>query len=430
MVKTLINRRAVLGSCLAMPFVRKAAFAGVINPAGGDQTAMLQKAIVDAGKSGGIVQLGAGTFRTDVLTVKYNITIQGLPGLTTLMSTGGGKIFSIRSASSVNLQGLHLSAKSDKGNLLTAEGIENLIVQDCNFEGGEAGIRAASCGGRIIGSRFRFQEDAGCQIIDSKAFSVRGNHLSDISNNGIQVWRSEKGEDGTVVTENHISRIASKAGGDGQNGNGISVFRAGNVIVANNRLTDCAFSGVRNNSGSHAVVTGNSISRCNEVAVFMEFAFEGAIVSNNMIESVAHGISITNFDNGGRLAQCTGNVLQNLKGFDAAGGPLGGGILVEADTVVANNAIDTADIYGIRLGWGPFGRNLSATNNVLRNCKQGIQFSAVGEGPYQITNNIISGSQAGAIIGMDHDKMITGDLAQPGETAPQQATISNNVVKS
>jgi uncharacterized secreted repeat protein (TIGR03808 family) len=325
---------------------------------------------------------------------------------------------------------LSLRAKGSQGNILSADGIERLVVQDCDFSGGEAGMRVATSGGRIGGNKFQFHEKIGVQSIDSKGFSISENRISDIGNCGIQVWQTNAGEDGSLVTENHISRVASKDGGDGQNGNGINIYKAGNVTVANNRISDCAFSGIRNNSGPNCVITGNSISRCNEVALFVEFNHEGSVVADNLIESVAHGISIVNLDVGGRLSQCTGNVIRNVKGVDPVGVPLGGGILVEADTVVANNLVDKADLYGIRLGWGPYGRNLQASNNILMDCRRGIEFSAVAKGPYIIANNIISGAKAGNIFGMDHDTTVTTDLMSPGAQIPAMVSMTGNMIRN
>jgi uncharacterized secreted repeat protein (TIGR03808 family) len=377
-----------------------------------------------------VVHLGAGTFNVSVLTIKRNVTVIGAPGATKLFAPTGGKIFSIRLSTHVVLQGLGLAAKGTTGNILTAEGIERLIVEGCDFSGGEAGMRIASCGGRVVGNRFQFHEDVGLQSIDSKGISISGNRVSDVGNCGIQVWQTEPREDGSIITENHVSRIAAKSGGNGQNGNGINIFKAGNVTVSNNRITDCAFTGIRNNSGANSIISANSISRCNEVALFVEFNHDGSVVADNIIDTASQGIEIVNFDVGGRLSQCTGNVLRNLTGVDPEGLPLGGGILCDADVIVANNLVDVAKNYGIRLGWGPYGRNLQASNNTLIACRRGIEFSIAGEGPYNITNNIISGATLGAVVGMDHLQPVTTDLAVVGAKLPPNVNLSGNMIKN
>ena len=44
---------------------------------------------------------------------------------------------------------------------------------------------------------------------------------------------------------NRVSRIRADSGGTGQNGNGINLDKANGVIVADNRVDDCAFSAIR-----------------------------------------------------------------------------------------------------------------------------------------------------------------------------------------
>jgi uncharacterized secreted repeat protein (TIGR03808 family) len=430
MQQPLPSRRCLLVGSAALMFSSAAAQAEALQPSGGDDTEAVQAAIVAAAKVKGALHLGGGTFNVSVLTIKNNVTIIGSPGATKLFAPTGGKIFSIRNSNYVVLQGLGLSAKGTKANILSAEGIERLVVEDCDFSGAEAGMRIASCGGRVVGNRFQLHEDVALQSIDSKGLLISGNRISDIGNCGIQVWQTETREDNSIVTENYITRIAAKAGGNGQNGNGINVFKAGNVTISNNRISDCAFTGIRNNSGPNAVITSNSISRCNEVALFVEFNHDGSVVADNMIDTAAHGIKIVNFDAGGRLSQCTGNVVRNLSGVDTEGLPLGGGILCEADVIVANNIIDTAQNYGIRLGWGPFGKNLQASNNTLIGCRRGIEFSVAGEGPYIITNNVISGATLGAVVGMNYLEPVTTDLTAAGEKLPATANVAGNMIRN
>ena len=427
----MLSRRSLMLSFPTLPLFTRMVRAEALLPSGGDDTGALQAAIVAASKGrGGVVYLGGGNFNVSTLTIKNNVTIVGAPGATRLVAATGGKVFSLKDAGHVVLQGLGLVVKGAAGNVLTAEGIERLIVEDCDFSGGEAGMRVSYCGGRIVGNRFQFHSDVGLQSIDSKGIHISGNRASDVGNCGIQVWQSEKREDGSIITENHISRIDVKGGGNGQNGNGINVFKAGNVTISNNRITDCAFTGIRNNSGANSIITGNSISRCNEVALFVEFNHDGSVVADNIIDTASQGIEIVNYDVGGRLSQCTGNVCRNLTGVDPEGLPLGGGILCDADVIVANNLVDVAKNYGIRLGWGPYGRNLQASNNTIMGCSRGIEFSLAAPGPYIMTNNIISGAALGAIVGMDHREPITSDLTAAGAKLPPHVNISGNMVRS
>jgi uncharacterized secreted repeat protein (TIGR03808 family) len=426
----MISRRHLLLAPAALPLFHIMSRAETLLPKGGDQTKSLQLAIDVAGNNGGVVQLGAGTFEVSTLTINGNTSIIGIPGATKLVSKIGEDVFAMRRAKKVVLQGITVLAKSEKGNLIAAEGIERLVIEDCDLSGGRAAIRASACGGRIVGNRIRFGRDVGVLSIAGTGMEISGNDVSDMGNLGIQILRYEKGDNPTIVSNNFVSRIAAIDGDDGPNGNGINTYQSHGVIISNNIIKDCAFTGIRNASSDASTITGNQISRCNEVALYVEFEFSGAVVSNNIIDTAAHGISITNFREGGRLAQCTGNVVRNIKGVDAHGEPLGGGINTEADTVIANNVVENAQVYGIRMGWGPYARNLSATGNILKDCAQGIRFSAVGPGPFLIANNLISGAKNGAILGMDHDKPVTSDLAVTGAKIPDMAQISGNIAKS
>jgi uncharacterized secreted repeat protein (TIGR03808 family) len=423
-----MNRRQLLTSTLAMPFVATSARAAKVVASGKNQTKALQRAIQES--ANGVVELGAGTFIVDPLTINSDIVIQGVPGLTRLQSTGGGEILSLQSAKSIVVQGVGFATEGPTGNLLAAEGIASLRIENCMFDGGEAGVRLAGTAGEVSGNQFSKQQSVGCFSIDGAGIRISGNTITDMSNAGIQVFRSTLAEDGTIITDNRISRVAHKAGGTGEYGNGINVFRAGNVIVANNRITDCAFTAIRNNSGSNSIITGNSISRCGEVALFVEFEYQGAVVSNNLVDTASHGIYIANMDVGGRLVQCSGNVVRNISGVDPIGNGAGGGIRVEADTVVSHNVIEETGTFGIGMGWGPLARNITVSNNLLRNCKRGIYFSAVAKGPFLISQNTIVGSSNGAIVGMDHTNDVTPDLAVAGTTPPEIATITGNIVRS
>jgi putative cofactor-binding repeat protein len=62
------------------------------------------------------------------------------------------------------------------------------------------------------------------------------------------------------------------------------------------------------------------LPRLGEVGLYAEFAFEGAVIANNLVDEGATGISVTNFNEGGRLAVVQGNLIRNLffrKGADS-----------------------------------------------------------------------------------------------------------------
>lgn len=397
------SRRTLLSAGAAL--AATPAVADVVSNGAG-QTVELQAAIDHAAGNGGLLRLGAGRFLVSELRLKASLQIEGVAGHTRLVALGNADI-------------------------LTVEGAEHLGISGITFEGGGNGLVLKNCGGRISGNEFLLQEKTGLFALDSKGLEISGNHVHDIGNNGIQVWASEKHEDGTLVINNRVERISAKAGGSGQNGNGINIYKAAQVIVANNRIADCFFSAVRNNAGNNCQILGNNISRTGEVAIYVEFGFEGVAVSNNMIDDVGFGISITNFNEGGRLAVCSGNLVRNAKGGTTEGVKIGGGIYAEADTLVSGNVVENAKDVGIALGWGAYARNLSAQGNLIRECGRGMTVSVTeGAGPSFLANNVISGSKTAAILGMDHLEIVTGDLGKAGAKVPALIQLKDNVIRA
>lgn len=370
-----------------------------------DQTQELQAAIDKAAKRDGVLRLPAGKYMVSGLRITSPLQLEGVSGHTILVAAPGATILTVQDTK-VSISGI-------------------------TFEGGDTGLLLVNSGGRICSNEFVRQEKTALHALDSKGLEISSNHVHDIDNNGIQVWTSDKAEDGTLVTSNRVERIAAKDGGSGQNGNGINVYKAGNVLVSNNRVTGCAYSAIRNNSGSNCQITCNSISRTLEVAIYVEFAFEGAVVSNNMIDDVAFGISITNFNEGGRLAVCNGNIVRNIHGGKTEGVTLGGGIYAEADTLISNNVVENAKDLGIGLGWGPYARNLSAQGNLIRNCDTGISASVSdGAGQSYIAGNIISGAKKAAIVGMDHLEVKTDDLGKADAKVPDKILLKDNIIRA
>jgi uncharacterized secreted repeat protein (TIGR03808 family) len=342
---------------------------------------------------GGRVVVGAGTINlSQPLQITAPVTLQGIAGQSVLRGAG-------------------LKA------LVEGRGAKDVVVSGLVFEGGEAGLTLEGCSGAIQQNTFRNQTNVGLFSNDARGLDISGNTVSGSGNNGIQVWRSAKGEDGSFVRNNRISNISARDGGSGQNGNGVNVFRAGNVIVSGNRISDCAYSAVRNNGGSNCQIFGNNISRTKEVAIYVEFEFEGTVVASNVIEDTGFGISITNFDVGGRMATVSGNIIRRARGSNTEGVKAAGGIFAEADTVISGNVIEDARDFGIGLGWGDKCRNLLAYGNIIRRTPKGITVS-VSQGAQQVRLVANTFEEVSTRIeGRDYDKIATGELISGGAPA-------------
>jgi uncharacterized secreted repeat protein (TIGR03808 family) len=290
------------------------------------------------------------------------------------------------------------------------------------------GIRLWRSSGRIDGCRLRGCQNAAIRAGDSTGLVIHENEIEDIANNGIVVWRETAATDGTQVIGNRISRIRADGGGSGQNGNGINAFRADHVLIANNTIADCAFSAVRCNSASNVQIVANNCRNLGEVALYAEFAFQGAVIANNLVAGAATGIEVTNFNDGGRLATVQGNVIREL--FRREAEPIdkrGVGIAVEADTAVSGNTIENAPTAGIMIGWGSYLRQVNASSNIIREATVGIGLSVQGgQGQALIATNMISNARDGHVRHLDHG-IASGTPARDGDGTYGAARLVGNV---
>ena len=402
-----------------------------------DQTEVLQRAIDRAAGARLPLVLSPGVYRVKTLNLPSGARLIGVPGATRLASTEGVAILASRGADHISLSGLVLDGGykplgEHRGLVELARG-RNIRIIDCEVvNAGRNGIVLEGIEGEVAGTTVTNAAAAAIFSIDAQGLTLARNTIRAAANNGILVWRSESGDDGTLVADNRIEEIAARAGGSGQNGNAINVFRAANVIVRGNRIRNAAFSAVRGNAASNLQIAGNSCVGLGEVALYAEFGVEGAVIAGNTVDGAAIGVAVTNFKEGGRLATVHGNVIRNLQtrrppGTDPNDGN-GIGIGVEADTAVTGNVIENAPVAGIMVGWGQYLRDCTVTGNVVRSAGVGIAVSVTpGAGSAIIADNLIAGAQRGAIVGMDLKKPITGDLAKDAARYAQLAISGNRV---
>lgn len=414
-----------------------AAQLGVRAGSSDDQTIPLQRAIDQAASMRAPLSLTPGTYRVAGLTLPPGTQIAGMAGATRLIANRAKPIFTSNRSHDVQLSGIIFDGGGqplpDHQGLVTLIDGERVRVSDCEFIGaGGFGLKLDRIGGEVNGCSVVGAADVAILSLDARGLVIARNQVRRAGNNGIQVWRREAGEDGTLVLDNTIREIGARDGGTGQNGNGINVFRAGSVTVRGNRIKDCVFSAVRGNAASNIRILDNACNALGEVALYAEFGFEGAVIANNTVDGAGTGVSVTNFNEGGRLAVVQGNIFRNLGPQPHARIPNadhGNGIYIEADTAVTGNVVERAARAGIWAGWGRHLRDVSITGNVVRQSDIGVAVSvAPGAGAALIANNLISGAARGAILGMDHLRPVTSDLAKDGAARYSQLAISGNRV--
>ncbi len=404
-----------------------------------DQTRALQRAIDEAARAQVPLALPPGNYRTGLLRLQSGTQLVGVRGATTLVFSGGASLFESQGADHVGLSGLTLDGGGIK--LPTRRGLvhglqgRGLRVTDCSIlNSGNNGIWLEQIAGAISGNSFTTIASTAIVSFDAQGLVVSQNTIAGARSNGIEILRTAIGDDGTQVIDNRIEDIKAGPGGSGQYGNAINAFRAGNVIVSGNRIRNCDYSAVRGNSASNIHITGNNVSDVREVALYSEFAFEAAVIANNTVDGAAVGVSVCNFNEGGRIAVVQGNIIRNLRPKRPIGtapdDDAGVGIYIEADSAVTGNVIENAPSFGIIAGWGKYLRDVAITGNVVRNSFIGIGVSvAQGAGTALVSNNMISGAPRGAVVGLDHAKPVTPDLASEGAPRFPQVAVSGNVVR-
>jgi len=397
-----------------------------------DQAPALQAAIDAAATQGAPLRLPPGRFRCGPLQLRAGTRLIGADSATTLAFAGGGSFITAESADNILLDGLVLDGGDQPLDGDVADGLVALRkVRRLRITGLSIvrsalnGISLTACAGSVSDCSISGAMQAAIHSVDSAGVDITHNDIADCSNAGIRIWRSEPGEDGSTVCGNRIARIRADAGGTGENGNGVNVFRAGGVLVSANRITDCAYTAVRGNAASDIQIIGNSCARLGEVAIYAEFGFQGALIANNLIDTAATGISVTNFNDGGRLAVVQGNLVRNLfRREHESEDKRGHGITVEADSALSGNVVENAPTAGIVIGWGPFMRDVVATGNLVRASRVGILVSSDADaGACLLANNLISRASEGAIRAMDGSGAPVGpDLAPAGAGGPISAT--------
>lgn len=389
-----------------------------------DQGKQLQSILEKASASNQAVFIEPGKYKISNLTLPKNTRLYGTGNATVFEYTGGDHFLYAENSEHIELDGIKLD-----GGLLPVKdyaqanlGIVNakhVSIENCEIiNASKSGIETTKSAGRI--SRNRIDTAVGTAGVVGQAntgMMISDNVVSECANAGILVYRREVGEDNTMITNNRVKFISAVKGGTGQYGNGINTWQADGVMISNNHVSDCAYSTVRSNSCSNLQITNNTCLRAGETSIYSEFAFQGALISGNIVDGGARGISIANLDHGGRLTVCSNNLIRNI--HENAPYPddqhiFGTGILAEADIAITGNVIERTSRFGMLLGWGEYLRNVTASGNIIRDTKTGFYVSVVeGAGQVSISNNVIAKASRG-IVGYRWQEAITGDMIKEG----------------
>jgi len=401
-----------------------------------DQGVVLQQIVNKASKDNQAVFIEPGRYKVSNLTLPQNTRLYGINGASVLEYAGSDHFIYAENANHLELDGLKLD-----GGLLPVKGYaegnvgivnaKHLSIQNCHItNASKSGIETSRSAGRI--SKNQIDTAVGTAGIVGQAntgMMISDNVVSECANAGILVYRRDVGEDNTIITNNRVKFISAVKGGTGQYGNGINTWQVDGVMIANNHVSDCAFSTIRSNSCSNIQITNNTCLRAGETSIYSEFAFQGALISGNIVDGAARGISIANLDQGGRLTVCSNNLVRNVHEnvpYADEQHVFGTGILAEADIAITGNVIERTSRFGMLLGWGEYLRNVTASSNIIRDTKTGFYVSVVeGTGQVSIANNIIAKASRG-VVGYRWQEAVTGDLIKEGTRKYPNLSIEGN----
>lgn len=437
-----------------------------------DQTAHLQAAINAAQTQGLPLFIPKGTFPITSVNITAPIEIYGAAGQAKITGYGRSPTFNVIGWTDgdgdeddrigpVTIRDLAFDGASQAfpagglSAIIQGTRIDFINVLNCSIaNSGGIGIYLYKCRGRI-------EEN---QISNSRKYAILNHDSSNVvfinrnvvtysSDNGICLVRSSIGSDQGVISDNQIGFTSAVDGGSGENGNAILVVNANYVKVIDNMTYNSAFSGIRANASSNALISGNQCYGSTEAAIYVEAPaagtnWVGGVISGNRVETCGVGIVAANSNNGGRWISITGNQVSNCANntISYAGGSyqtFGRAIYAEADCLVANNQVSAAADWGIYVFPinynGIFGADkvlAQVENNMIRNCAGGIGFYQADTTHTRVLigSNMISGytttARYAAIVAATYNGATNEITKVPGAPDLGNATSSgySNVV--
>lgn len=412
------------------------------SPGTGWISGTVQTAINAARTNGRPLFVLQGSYATGPLTVDSSVAgsceIQAVEGDATFAFSGGAYLLKVNGIANVRISGMifdgqnaSITDSSQQAGLVSFANATNFSLKDSIVTNStQSGVVARDGALGTIGQCVVSNCSIGIQSYNSQISAI-SNTISSCSNNGIVVTRvppsGSSAFDGSVLSKNMISNISTAAGGTGQNGNGIDVYRAIGVKTEGNTIFTTQFSSIRYNASGQCQIIGNFCYGARECSIFIEATTSGldligGMVSNNIVQQCGDGIKVVNSGGSQGVARrivVSGNVVTDVQKNtinDAGYVPTASnacGIQVEGTCAVTGNIVENAAGFGIVLGTNAAAANLLATGNIVSVSPVGIGFSNDGgAGQTSIQSNMVTGSNNGSITPVY--LMSNGNFARSG----------------
>ena len=313
------------------------------------------------------------------------------------LSASAAYLMRVNGVSGVSLEGVifdggnqNLTEANQFAALLRFSGNITYTVRKCTIRNSpKSGIGTDSGAIGVIRDNWLSSLNYGVSFVDCGGV-IDNNSISGCANGGVYVWNGSKYAVKVNITDNYIQNIASGSG-NGQNGNGVSIYRASSVSVTGNTIYQCALSFIRVNGGDNCVIEGNKCWSANETGIFVEAPSAGldtigGVVSNNIVDTCLTGIIAVNIglygDGVCRRINISNNQVRNATGS---------AFLAEGGCVLTGNTAEGSAI-GIVLGTNNATSDVAVVGNYVKSCQMGIGYSADSAAKGMlISSNLISG---------------------------------------
>src|SRR3954468_3550666 len=177
-----------------------------------DQTRALQRAIDQTAGARVPLLLGPGVYLAGDLKLPAGAQIFGIRGATRLIFTQGPSLLSARNVDHVTLSGLLFEgsrkALPEGRGLVQFEAATDIRISDCEIlNSSRHGLKLEAVAGIVADNIVDGSAETAIHSLNARGLNISSNIVRNAGNNGIQVWRSEKGDDGTQVLDNRIENV-------------------------------------------------------------------------------------------------------------------------------------------------------------------------------------------------------------------------------
>ena len=179
-----------------------------------DQSKNFQHAIDVAASSRTPLLLPAGFYRAGGLKLPPYAKIFGVRGASRIVMSGGASLMFASGSDNIGISGLVLDGSdlplNQRRGVVHFAQARGVRIADCEIvNAGRNGITLEGIEGEVTGTTVT-AADVAIFSLDARGLTISRNTVRGAGNNGIQVWRTEPGDDGTLIVDNRIEGITAE----------------------------------------------------------------------------------------------------------------------------------------------------------------------------------------------------------------------------